>query len=68
MRTEKMNSIDKRIMRRTLLILRKNVGHFTSRDVHLESGLEHVCNRTIRRHISKLGFYYSAQERKDCSP
>ena len=64
MRTEKMNSIDKRILRRTLLILRKNVGHFTSRGVHLESGLEHIRNRTIRRHINKLGFYYLGSRKK----
>ena len=63
-RVEKMSSRDKRILRRTLLTLRKDIGHFTSRRVHLESGLEHVSNRTIRRQINKLGFYYLRSRKK----
>ena len=59
------NSRDERILRRNLLTLRKNVGHFTSRRVHLQSGLEHVSNGTIRRHIIKLGFFY-LRSRKKC--
>ena len=63
-RVEKMNFRDKRILRRTLLTLRKNVGHFTSRRVHLESGLQYISNCTICRHINKLGFYYLHIRRK----
>ena len=57
-RGKKMNSRDKRTLRTTLLTLRHNAGHFTPRRVHLESGLEHVSNPTIRRHMNKLEFYY----------
>ena len=57
---EIMDSRDKRISRITLLSLRKNVGHFSSRRVHLESGLE----RTIRHNINKLGFYYLRSRKK----
>ena len=64
-RVEKMTSRDKRILRRTLLTLRKNVGHFTSRRIHLESSLEHVSNRTIHRHINKLRFNQLGSKKKD---
>ena len=63
-RVEKINSKDRRILRRTLLTLRKNVIHFSSRRVHLESSLGHVSNRTIRRHMNKLGFYYLRSRKK----
>lgn len=59
-----MDSIDKRISRITLLSLCKNVGRFSSRRVHLESGLERVSNRTIRHNINKLGFYYLRSRKK----
>ena len=64
-RVEKMTSRDKRILRRTLLTLHKNVGHFTSRRIHLQSVLKHVSNRTIRRHINKLGFNQLGSKKKD---
>ena len=63
-RVEKMTSRDKRILR-TLLTLHKNVGHFTSRRIHLASVLEHVSNRTIRHHINKLGFNQLGSKKKD---
>ena len=64
-RAKKINFRDKSILRRTLLTLCKNVGHFTSRCVHLESGLDHASNFTICCHINKLGFYYLCSRKED---
>ena len=59
-----MNCRYQSILRTTLLTLRKNVGHFTSRCVHLKSSMEYVCDHTMRHHISKLGFYYLRSMKK----
>ena len=63
-RIEKMSSRDKKILRTSLLTLRKNVGHSSWRCMHLENGLKHVSNSTIRHQIKKLGFYYLSSRKK----
>ena len=63
-RIPKISARDRRTLLRTILKLRRTVGSFNSRRVHLESGLDHVSNRTIRRHMNTLGFNYLRSRKK----
>ena len=55
---------DERKIIRTVGVLRKSVGSFTSKGVHSESGVSHVCNRTVRRCLNRAGYHYLQSRKK----
>ena len=55
---------DERKVKRSLMGLRKSAGSFTSRSIQTDSGVNHVCNRTIRRCLNRRGYYYLQSRKK----
>ena len=63
-RPKKINSRDSRKLVRSLHALRRLDGSFTSKRVQLTSGITHVSNRTIRRHLNQRGYHYLQSRKK----
>ena len=61
---KKLKERDTRLILRAIRKLRSTVGSFTSRRVQLETGLNHVSNRTIRRYMNSMGFFYCRSRKK----
>ena len=63
-RPKKINSRDSRKLVRSLHALNRLDGSFTSKRVQLTSGITHVSNRTIRRHLNQRGYHYLQSRKK----
>ena len=63
-RPPKVTIHDKRRILRTVPNLRRTVGSFTSNRVQVESGMMHVCNRTVRNILHKGGYKYRKSRKK----
>ena len=56
---------DERKIINTVTKLRNEVGHFTSKRVKLEAGIENQTSiRTVRRCLNRFGFYYRHSRKK----
>ena len=44
--------------------LRQSIGSFTSKRIQLESGLENISNRTVRRVLNKHNYHYCRSRKK----
>ena len=63
-RPPKLSTKDKRKVLRTIKYLREEVGSFTSKRVQIESGVTHVCNKSIRNILNKAGYFYLKSRKK----
>ena len=64
-RPPKVTIHDKRRILRTVLNLRRTVGSFTLKHVQVESGMMHVCNRTVQNILHKGGYKYQKSRKKE---
>ena len=63
-RPKKLSIQDERSIICTIPKLREQLGNFTSKRVQLESGVAHVCNRTVRNVLNKVGYNYLRSRKK----
>ena len=63
-RPAKLTHVDHRNIRIAIPKLRETDGSFTSRRVQVDTGLEHVSNRTVRRAMNKNEFHYLYTRKK----
>ena len=59
---------DKRTIVRHVKQLRITVGAFTMKRVRNDAGMEGISDRTMRRALNELGYYYLQAGKKGCSP
>ena len=64
-KTRKLDERDKRLIKSTILNLHATTGPLTSTRVQLESGLQHVSNRTVRRYMNELGYHYCRSKKNE---
>ena len=64
-KTRKLDERDKRLIKSTILNLHATTGPLTSTSVQLESGLQHVSNRTVRRYMNELGYHYCRSKKNE---
>lgn len=63
-RPSKVSRLDHRNIKKAIPMLRETEGSFTSKRVQVETGLEHVSNRTVRRAMNRGGFKYLRSRKK----
>ena len=63
-RPKKLSQQDERQIERCFKKVRQSTGHFTSKRVQVESGVNHVSNRTFIRQLNSLGYRYLRSRKK----
>ena len=63
-RPKKLSAREERLIIKTLLRLRKEVASFTGKKIQEETGLTHVCPKTIQRVLHKNGYHYLHSRKK----
>jgi len=66
-RNRTLTARDCRKILRAVIRLREIVGTFTLRKIQLEAGLNHLSNRTFRRYLNRVGYYYLRSRKKGLS-